>query len=246
MAMPPRKPRRWTREGIAAEVEAEYELVIRRLYSLPMRILREAEDGTPAEVEPVTLDLTPEAEAVWAQFFEAHAEAQAGLGDEDLEAAYAKLEGGAARLALLLECVTWAETAPVDDATGPKVVSAASMLAGVTLARWFAREAERVYRVLRESPEARIQREDLEWIASHGGQATPSELAHGPRRYRGKPETAEAALTLYAKAGLGSWEVRPSPGGRGPAARVFVLGVARVQGSEDSSGETRNPGPGPR
>ena len=73
-----------------------------------------------------------------------------------------KIEAIAARLALVIHLVRFAANDPtLCDADH---VDGESVAAGVTIARWFANEAERVYGVLQEGDEAADRRELVEWI----------------------------------------------------------------------------------
>ena len=85
-----------------------------------------------------------------------------------------------------------------------------SMRTGIAVARWFAREAERVYGWWNESDEKHAQRQLAEWVQSRGGAATVRELCRGPRKYRDRVD-AETALNGLVASGWGLWE--PKVGG---------------------------------
>lgn len=55
-------------------------------------------------------------------------------------------------------------------------MSAASMAAGITLAQWFAGEAERVYALVAESDANAAVRRLVGLVLRHGGRITPREL----------------------------------------------------------------------
>jgi hypothetical protein len=103
------------------------------------------------------------------QFYNAHAEEHEALTGE-LSAAWSKLEGYAARLALVIHYVRWA----IDDPTLATVgeIDAKSIEAGASLSRWFGNEARRVYAILGESSEQRDQRRLIELIQRKGGSVT--------------------------------------------------------------------------
>lgn|GEM_PF-6363501 len=98
MAMPPVKRRQWNEATVQKSVLNRYDTTITRLMALPM-------GGNVWEPEPIGLPMTPKAKALFIEFYNAHnAQQQAGEGG-DLAAAWSKLEGYAARLALIIHCV---------------------------------------------------------------------------------------------------------------------------------------------
>jgi hypothetical protein len=91
----------------------------------------------------------------------------------------------------------------------------------VALARWFGREAERIFSQLAETPEQREMRELCEFVQRRRGRVRIREVTQSFRPLKGKREKAEAALNRLVAAGRGEWiETR---GERGPAAREFQL-----------------------
>jgi hypothetical protein len=220
LAMPPARERRWSEVEVDPALETAVEKVFGRLYSLEM-----AKDGEgEGEPRPVALRLTPEGKAAWVRFFEGHARQHVDLTG-DLAACWSKLEGYAARLALILECARWAATGQPPG--GPPAVDAQSVEAGATLSRWFGQEARRVYGVLAEGDEDRERRRLLEWVQRKGGTVTPRDLQMGDRRYRDSAEAAEQALGELVEAGVGRWmEAGPTDrGGRPPRSFQLVNAV---------------------
>ena len=114
--------------------------------------------------------------------------------------------------------------------TNANVVDAASMNAGIVLAKWFKHEARRVYAMLDESDAERDQRRLVEWIGRKGGTVTVREVQQGCRWLK-EPGAAEGALEELAKAGRGTWEQSPA-GQRGQPTRRFKLStVSTVYGN---------------
>jgi hypothetical protein len=224
LAMPPERYKTWAgaRRGLPSMVTAEYAALVRQLYTLEPTIDERNRDA------PVVLRLDGEAEAVWGAYFNEIQRELAGE-DERTRAMLAKLEGGAARLALVIHWGRWADGEDVST----ERVDADSMRRGITLARWFAREARRVYALLAESDDNREHRELIEWIERQGGTVTVRDLTRGPRAFRGDADKARAALDDLAKAGFGTWDTPPpcETGGR-PSAR-FVL----TQGGDGGDGD---------
>lgn len=163
LACPPRRAKRWTEADIDRKREEEIEAIFARLYSLKFG------SGPDGEACPVVVPLSLDGKAAWVQFYNAHAEEHEALTGE-LSAAWSKLEGYAARLALVIHYVRWA----IDDPTLATVgeIDAKSIEAGASLSRWFGNEARRVYAILGESSEQRDQRRLIELIQRKGGSVT--------------------------------------------------------------------------
>ena len=168
---------------------------------------------------PVLVRMTPDAKLAWVAYYNDHAAEQADLTG-DLSAAWSKLEEYAARLALVVHFVRWAANDP--NLTKPNILDADSMNAGITLTKWFKREARRVYVMLGESDAERDQRRLVEFIERKGGSATTREVQQGCRWLK-EPGAAESALEELAKAGRGSWRSPETTARGGRPSRVFNL-----------------------
>lgn len=212
MAWPGRRRKRWTEAEVSAGATSGYEGVVRALLSLPLR-----QGDRPGQ--PDRLLLSDDARRAWVAWYEEWAEVQHGA-DGELLAAYSKLEGAAARLALVHHVVTMVDL-KVDDAKHP--VSRRSVEAGAALARWFGREVRRIYAALTESESEREGRRLLEWLAAHGGRSTVKQLQRSNNRLYGTADDARAALEALAAAGLGRWESRPAGPRGGRPTEEFVL-----------------------
>ncbi len=236
LAYPPRRTKRWTDAVVRPSTIDAYDRTIRSLMEL--RAPEEA-GATP----PIAIGLSPEASQIWAEFYDEHAEWQArSVGDE--AALLAKIEGIAARLALIVHCI---RSVGDEAMTLGVMVDDESVRTGVQLARWFASEALRVYAVFRESPEEQQRRELVAWVRSRGGCVTARDLQRGPRQFRSDGVNAQRALENLARDGLGAWERRPPSerGGRGKT--VFVLAESRAATATEppaSSLDDEVPSPG--
>jgi DNA primase len=213
LAMPPKVRKHWTKKKIAAHTRQAYEDTIDRLLALTIQ-----RDGE-CQVVPHVLSLSPEAMAVWVEFYERWAQEEVDV-DGELAFAYAKLEAYAARFALLYHVVTCV-AAGDDDLLSP--VCPESVKAGAILCRWFAREARRIYRTLTEDDEDRQVRRLLELLRSWGGRATASRLRQSNDARYPTIEAAEAALQLLVDAGLAVWEDKPPTKQGGRPTRECVL-----------------------
>ena len=212
LAWPPRRPRRWTETEIDNKVALSMQKVYDRLWELKPAISR---DGEPS---PVPIPLAAEAKKIFAAFVNAHGDEQTHFNDE-LAAAWAKLEGYAARLALVHHLVRWAADESADTQHD---IGRESIHAGIQLARWFGQEARRVYARLREDAEDGRDSEAVEWIRQRGGCVTARELRRGCGQYA-STEAAEEQLNRLARAGLGHWDDMHSTARGGQPTRRFFL-----------------------
>jgi len=171
--------------------------------------IRPADDGSPR-----VIDLEPEAAEAWRAFYREHAAEQFNASGP-VGSMLAKAEGWAARLALVFHLVAQAGS----DPTRGDRVRVDSIEAAVGLARWAAREWQRVFEGLQRGT---IEADDTglrDWIAARGGVATARDVARGLAKYRG-PGAAEAALHRLAKAGAAEWQASPTGGRPADAVRL--------------------------
>lgn len=215
-AMPPRLRRRWTSAQITARAWSEMERISRTLLSL------DCDDGRSCSLAPKALTFSPAAEKRWIDFYNEWAEIQEGSAGV-LAAAYAKLEGYTARLALIVHLVRWASGELGDSA--PESVDEPSLAAGIGLVRWFGHEAERIYAYLGASDQERQHSSLVELIRQRGGRIRPRDLMHACRRFRGSAEDAKSALESLAEAGLGKLIPCPPSAKGGRPTLEFVLGL---------------------
>lgn len=226
LSMPPTPTRRWRPGGLSPIVEGAFGSLVSRLYALDMP---EDEHGTPL---PRAIPLDEEAGRHWADYYDTLNADMAGE-DERTRAMLSKLEGGAARLALVVHL---GRVAGGEDAR-PDVIDGESMRRGIVLAVWFRREGERVYNRLAESDEDREIRQLLDLVRRKGGSISGRELVQSSRAFR-IVAGAETALSRLVDAGVGSWVTPEQRGRGGPKARRFVLS------SDPGVGVYRNPAGG--
>jgi hypothetical protein len=214
LAMPPPQQRRWTEDVVSPELQRTVADVFKRLLELKMS----------GPWLPVVLTLTPGAKAEWVKFVNEHGAEQLSLTG-DLASAWSKLEGYAARLALVLHCIRWASSneGGLDVALRQRAVDTVDIQAGIALSRWFGHEAERCYAVLKEKDEETDRRRLAEWVQVKGGNVSSRDLQMGYRKYRQSAQAAEKALDGLVKAGLGHWVDVPSTAKGGRPTRVFQL-----------------------
>ena len=213
-AMPPRKPKKWSEADMDPKCEAAVVEIFDQLFSLAMTI--DADENQ----EPALINLSPDGKLVWVKFYDEHACEQINLsGDE--AAAWSKLEGYAARFALVIHLVRYCskDSALLDFYQ----VDESSIGAGIRLSRWFGEESKRVYGILSESDDDQKQRSLIEWVQRNGGTATARELSRGPREYRSNNEHAKNALDGLVVAGMGRWSIDDHEGGQGRRSDRFTL-----------------------
>ncbi len=212
VARPPRQAKRWTEATIHPDVMKSMERLFGRLLALQFGT---NQDDQPA---PVDIPLSVDGKAAWVPFYNRHADKQ-NEQTGALAAAFSKLEGYAARLALVVHVVRCAADDPSLD---PEAVDASSVEAGVAMAQWFCDEAERVYSMFHETDENAAARLLFEWIETRGGSVTVRETQQGNRRFKTSTD-AEVALGELAEAGLGKWKTIPPTDKGGRAVARFTL-----------------------
>ena len=195
VAMPPRTAKTWSDAAVHPDLKKDIERLFGRLLAIQFR---QGEDDQPA---PIDIPLSADGKGAWVAFYDAHAREQTDLVGE-LAAAWSKLEGYAARLALIVHLV---RVAADDPTVNPDEIDAESIQSGAALVGWFGHEAKRVYQTFGESDEDRERRQVVELIRRKGGEISARDLQRSTRRFRGSAEEAKKALTGLAELGLGSW-----------------------------------------
>jgi hypothetical protein len=210
-AMPNEFVRRWSEEEIPGHVIENYNNMVYRLATLPM------DTDAFDEPQPVYLGMSAAAKDRFRTFYDEIGAIRPGIETTEMKAAWSKLEGGAARLALIFGCARFAtgekEEETVDDC---------DMEAGIIASRWFAREAERIYLMLVETDHESEVRKLIELIQSNGGSILPCELGQKRKKYRGAGE-ADTALDSLVKLGAGTWTPTVTSESGGRPARTFIL-----------------------
>ncbi|NLX13807.1 MAG: DUF3987 domain-containing protein [Phycisphaerales bacterium] len=227
LTMPVPMPKRWTEAEIHPHFEKRIEEIIDRLCGLQFSY---DDEGNPV---PFVLKLSPDGKESWERFYNEHAQEQIELTG-DLAAAWSKLEGYAARLALIIHFIRWAD----DDPTlhDPEVIDSKSISVGVILARWFGSEAKRIYGVFEESDEAREQRRFIELIQRKGGWVS---VRDWQRTRHITSEESEQELLALVTAGYGRLEWTEQTG-RGQPTKRFFLSYDTGDGDTNSPGAIKN------
>jgi hypothetical protein len=206
LANPPFKQDHWSEAEISERLQKAAAELFQGLWEL------RPETDEHKNEQPVLLTLDADAKAEYIAYYN-ECGAVSAWGDEREEAAWNKLSGYAARLALVGQLAYDPQSTVI---TGPV------MGAACDLARWFGAEAVRIYSGLVEKPEEREQRKLIEFIEVRGGAVTVRELMQSYRPLKNQKEKAEYVLNGMAKAGLGTW-VEVHREGAGRPARKFQL-----------------------
>jgi uncharacterized protein DUF3987 len=189
-AYPPMRQDKWSE----AEVSDELRTGVLELFGKLWLLQPESDDhGQP---RPKLLPLDSDAHDEYVRYYDECGDS-AVQADEHEEAAWCKLTGYAARLALVGEL---ARDPNAEHVTGE------TTRAACTLARWFGNEAVRIYAELAETPEQRLLRRLFEFIQSRGGSVTIREVTQSFRPLKNNRDEAERQLNKLVAARLGNWE----------------------------------------
>lgn len=213
-SMPPEFKRKWSDEEIEDDLIERYENLIFGLSRLEM--YRTPSDGW----QSVSIGMTADAQRRFRQFYDEVGASRPDIESAEMKAAWSKLEGGAARIALVLSCARF-----LLGERRREVVEDVDIEAGIIASKWFAREAERIYSMLTETPEDKELTDLIDWIQGQGGSVLPADLAKRKWRYResGSADTVLQKL-VNNKAGIWSDTTTTDHGGR--PARKFLLQCA--------------------
>ncbi len=217
MAYPPRIRTRWTDDDVSDELQQEIADIFDRLYSLQPETKGK---GGYDKFCPIDIPFSEEGRNAYKRFFNEHGQEQDRLTG-DLAAAWSKLAGYAARLALIIQFVRWANDDMQDI---PELIDADSVDAAVALVKWFGNEARRIYGGFDGSKSEREHRELIEWVRRQGGRVTTRDVNNsGPSCYRDSSEIAEKALSQLVKDEYGYWQPSPTSDRGGRPTRYFMM-----------------------
>jgi hypothetical protein len=205
-AAPPSRQDKWSEDTIPDRIRDDMLELFDKLW-----LLQPEHDGND-NLQPMLLTLEPDAKREFVAYYN-ECGASAVDGDERTEAAWNKLSGYAARLALI------GQLAANPNAT---TVTGEVMKDACDLARWFGAEAVRIYASMAETTEQREMRKLAEFIRSHGSLVSVRDVTHYHWPFRNQTDKAEQALNALVKKQLGAWlDIKPE--GRGRPTRKFQL-----------------------
>ena len=213
LVWPPGKCKRWSEAEISPEALQAMDDAFGKLYSMEMT---ESMAGRPT---PGIVRLDTDAQAAFQEYYNKHNAELEQLTSEAERAFYAKLEGGAARLALVVHSLRWA----CGESVGPFVMDAQAMNAGITLAQWFKHESLRVYRMLHAAPLEKRAILLTEWISQRGGSVTARDLQNAKGTRFPLASDAREALDALVDRGWGRRQEKPPGPKGGRSTTIFVL-----------------------
>lgn len=227
MAYPPRQPKRWSERDVPSELEAKLEGTFNYLYSFEP--VNDDDNFLPVEI-----CLTQDAKAAWIDFVNEHNEQQLQHSG-DVAYAWSKLEGYAARFALIIHCTRMA--ASDTSLVKRNQIDVTSVKAAINLSRWFGFEMQRTYAMLDVDDNERELFDLVDLIHRLGGTVTPRELSRHSRRYQPASQ-AEETLDRLVKRGYARWELlKPSAKGGRPTKRIILHPYADTTDDNETEGE---------
>jgi hypothetical protein len=202
---------RWTKAELSEATERDWAETVTRLHAMPMVVDPDAELPRPFYVR-----FTPEAERLWAEWFDAHAdESEAPDFPDDLAGAWSKMKAYAARFALILSRLWLACDPTADPQTGS--VGAPHARGAVSLVTYFKAQAERARHEMTGGVGSTDAKAVLSWI--RGNRKTTfreADVSADHRRFRTNPRALAAALRSLVGVGVirPRAEARPAGPGR--------------------------------
>lgn len=201
LAYLPKRRRVWTEATVSDSAFYQYDSTIRGLFNLPWM------------GEPIAVSLSEPAKDLFVSFFNEWNQ-DAEEYDDDLSATWAKLEAYAPRFALIHHL------ADTSNKVIPTAISAESMNAGITLARWFGQEAKRVYAML-DANEDNDEQAVVNWMKQRGGRCTARDLHRACKKRFPTMTDAETVLQSLVRHGLATTETDNPNGGR--PSTIYIL-----------------------
>lgn len=206
LAWPPSRPRRWREEEVSEETLQPVRKVFRDLRNLPMGM-----DGNGMPT-PVALALSEDARGLWKAFFNEHGAELDEMKNDHLRAAWSKLEGTAARLALVHHSVRAAHRDPT--LPDPAVIDGESLQQALRLLGWFKEETRRIYGFLSQSGWEQERQRVLQAVGKREGECRVRDLQRAGL-FGGDRQRIEAVLETLVRNGEGEWVDHPTAGGKG-------------------------------
>lgn len=214
IAMPPAKPALWSEAEIPEDIKQGYESVLAGLIEWQPVV------DENHIVIPQYIGMAHKAKERFITFVDEHADEAVELSG-DLSAAWSKLKGVAARLALIFECVKTIAANPYATPADIKV-GIESVESAITLVNWFKLEAARIYESFSEDESGHRFDTIVDAIKEYGGAVSPRDLMRIGPCYKSKGQ-AKRKLDEMAKEGLGFWRYRKIGDKGGAPTMEFAL-----------------------
>ena len=221
-SMPPAERRFKSGLPMDAEVRRDVRVVLRRLHAIPYK------------GEPMEIGLAPDAASLFAKYTSAIEDEKYCL-DDDLGAAWGKLVGYTARIALVIHAASRAlslvnldrRAGQVSAIPPPNIgdIDVSAVGAAIKLIEYFKVQTRRVYAMISETA-AMAEARNIIRIAKRNprrsGALTRAELARASRRYPTVAEAEKAMNDYVVQQGLARWEPLARPQG-GSETKEMVL-----------------------
>jgi hypothetical protein len=178
LSWPPERQIGWSDAVIDADLMKAVQTMFNDLLALDFYI------DSNEKQHPENVYLTPESEMMFIDIANQYAREKTGC-HPDLKSYWSKTPGRIARIALLHHLVRCA----AGENIHPCQIDTHSMQSAITIGRWYANEASRVYTLLgcgSETGEARERREILDVLRELGGTASISEITVKLSKFRGE------------------------------------------------------------
>lgn len=227
MAMPPERLREWRDTITPPELVRQYASLFDDLLSLAPKIYAETERR-----EPVIVRWSPDAKARFVEFFNAHGKEMRAFKSDRLKSAWSKLEGQAARLALVFHCVRHAYLPGPDDEA--RAISLGTLEAALDWVEWLKGETRRIYYTLTHHGQTRDADRLLEFTRRNGGRCTARDAARMGAGGR-NAKAVERLMAGLVAAGFGEWESQESPRGGRPTKYFSANKAAPCRETDETS-----------
>jgi hypothetical protein len=211
-------------------VEGNYALLVSRLRGLKSKPASDDFENPTEDDVPITLELTPEAQATFADFCR---ELEITKRDEinaGLKAALSKMTGYAAKFALidhLVRHVPDADDEAIDAPSDqePEFIQVETVERAIGLTRWFMGETRRIYRMKQDmvSGGPSSDAELVEFIRRKGRKVTARDVAQNFKGQYPSSQVAAEKLDELVEERVGRWQEsnRTVRGGR--PTKYFIL-----------------------
>ncbi len=216
-AYPPEQKSQWTDTEVADDTLEWYANRVKSLVALQPAVT------SNGDLYPMALKLTADAKRLFVPWSDQHNEKIIDTENDRIAAMLAKLEGYAARFALIFELVKNPDAVEV---------SSDSMQRAIALADWFVNEASRIYGRLGASDESRELHRLVDVVSQMGGRVTARDLYKRSRRFRPAAK-AKGAILRLVEAKLGNLEVQASGPKGGRPTKCFVLATPELETDDD-------------
>ena len=230
-------PQEWTERELSPEAESDWSGVIGRLFAAEMKV-----DGE--KTLPHLVTFTPEAKAIWVDWFNRHAAEMEGPEFPERQAgAWSKLRAHAARFALILSRLRLAcDPCPPEASNAHPPVAPVDVHGAVKLVDYFKSHLARIGHQMTAGIGNADAKALADWIKRHRlTMFRESEVREHLRRFRDKP--ADLAAAINALKALGAIRPRPEapePGKRGPKFSPAYDVHPDLLGAPDNSADSSN------